>query len=659
MTKIVHILLFLSTLLLSIAADSQGLSFTYPISIAGPAQTDRAPSITQYQEQYFIAWKTTGSSGNIMLLNLGKQYDTGSTAAIVSIPGAQSAFAPVLREFNSHLYLFWISPKGKIQYLLRNKDQDFDLATIHEIGFTEPGKVSQGISVAEMGNRLLLATHADNKETILYALLTTDASGLIQPASLQKLPEERSKNYPHVTAINKEVARLCWQGKNDQLYFADFDSNKNSWTAATPKGNSQTQVSPVVHQVYHSDQLFYIWRGYKKDNRLYYKMGAGFESPRGHTELPPYFTTDLPVSVSKVDDNDFLMAYTGTDRRLYLSKFSAYQPAKWMEQVIQPLQSNKKLKDIVMPGSHDAGMSILTATGGQQKGTINECNTLTQQMNIEKQLNAGIRMFDFRVGTYNGMLYTKHSSSDCMAEALGGGYGERLQPIALAIRKFLQTNPQEIVLASFSHFCEQETPLQRLKDSLMNWVGMDHLYTATKTSIGDVPLSELAGKAVLSFEIPGNTDNRFPTCAIADTSTAFINFRRAYAATNKMNELIDKEKNFFISLNNTLNPNDLVRLDWQLTQSADEAPVICNEFEDEKINPLVNGVMLLANVIRKNKSIIGHSLDGNKLLPVKLNEWIKDGTIHTKNKPNIVYVDVAGIWITDYCIDLMRGELYR
>ena len=126
-----------------------------------------------------------------------------------------------------------------------------------------------------------------------------------------------------------------------------------------------------------------------------------------------------------------------------------------------------------------------------------------------------------------------------------------------------------------------------------------------------------------------------------------------------MNELIDKEKNFFISLNNTLNPNDLVRLDWQLTQGADEAPVICNEFEDEKINPLVNGVMLLANVIRKNKSIIGHSLDGNKLLPVKLNEWIKDGTIHTKNKPNIVYVDVAGIWITDYCIDLMRGELYR
>ena len=118
MTKIVHILLFLSTLLLPVAVDSQGLSFTYPISIADQAQTDREPSITQYQEHYFIVWKTTGSSGNIMLLNLGKQYDTGSTAAVVGIPGAQSAFAPVIREFNNHLYLFWISPKGKIQYVL-------------------------------------------------------------------------------------------------------------------------------------------------------------------------------------------------------------------------------------------------------------------------------------------------------------------------------------------------------------------------------------------------------------------------------------------------------------------------------------------------------------------------------------------------------------
>lgn len=659
MVKIVHILFFLSALLPQTQAFAQGLSFTHPAKISGDFRTDREPSIVNFSGNYFIAWKEAGSGGNILLSHLGKQYDTNAAPPIMRIPAASSSYAPLLQTFRNRLYLFWITSKGKIQYLIRKNDQVFDPNNIHEIPFTENIKVSLGIDMAEMGDGFVLATHADNKETLLYALLQTDAEGVIQPTALQKIPQEKSKSYPHVTAINTTVARFCWQGKTDQLYFADFNAANNSWSESTPKGNSQTQVSPVVYQVYNSDQLFYIWRGYKKDNRLYYKMGVGFESPRGHTELPSYFTTDLPVSVCIVDENNFLMAYTGPDQQLCLSNFSAYQPAKWMEQVIKPLTSNKTLNDIVIPGSHDAGMSVLSATGGQQKGTINECNTLTQKLNIENQLNGGIRMFDFRVGTYNKMLYTKHASSDCMEVALGGGYGERLYPIATAIRKFLQTNPQEIVLATFSHFCETETPLNGLKDSLIQWIGMDHIYTANKTSIGLVPLSELAGKAVLSFEIPANTDNRFPGCSIADKSDEFINFRRAYAATNKMNELIDKEKNFFISLNNTRNNNDLIRLDWQLTQSSDEAPVICNEFQDEKINPLVNGVMLLANVIRKNKSIIDHSLEGNKYLPIKLNEWIKDGTINKQNKPNIVYVDVAGAWITDYCIDLMRTALYR
>lgn len=659
LVKIVHILLILSALFIEKTSIAQGLSFTRPAKIFTDQQTDREPSITGFEGNYFVAWKEAGSTANILLSDLGKQYDTSAAAPVVRISGATSSFAPLLQPFHNRLYLFWINPKGSIQYLVRTKEQGFDPSAIHEIVFTDPVKVALGIDGAELGERLVLSAHADNKEGLLYTLLEVDANGLLQPGILHKIPQEKSRNYPHVTAINNTTARFCWQGKNDQLFFADYDATRNSWSEARPKGNSQTQVSPVIHQVYNSDQLFYIWRGYKKDNRLYYKMGAGFASPRGHTELPPYFTTDLPVSVCKVDANNFLMAYTGPDRQLYLSNFSAYQPARWMEQVLQPRTSNKTLKDIVIPGSHDAGMSVLTATGGQQKGTINECNTLTQKLNIENQLNGGVRMFDLRIGTFNKMLYTKHCSSDCMDEALGGGFGERLYPIATAIKKFLQSNPQEIVMATFSHFCEKETPLAGLKDSLIQWIGQDHIYVADKTTIGDVPLRELAGKAILSFEIPDQKDHRFPGCSIADTSTAFINFRRAYAATNKMNELIEKEKRFFISLNNTLNKNDLVRLDWQITQSADEAPVICNEFQDEKINPLVNGVMLLANVIRKNKSIIDHSIEGNKWLPVKLNEWINEGIINRQNKPNIVYVDVAGAWITDYCIDLMRTNLYN
>ena len=48
-----------------------------------------------------------------------------------------------------------------------------------------------------------------------------------------------------------------------------------------------------------------------------------------------------------------------------------------------------------------------------------------------------------------------------------------------------------------------------------------------------------------------------------------------------------------------------------------------------------------------------------KLLPVKVNEWIDNGTINKNNKPNILYVDVAGVWITDYCVDLNNKTIYN
>ena len=95
-----------------------------------------------------------------------------------------------------------------------------------------------------------------------------------------------------------------------------------------------------------------------------------------------------------------------------------YNPSSWMGDFLLSNKSDYTLKDIVIPGSHDAGMSVLTAAGGQQKGTINECNTLTQVLNIEGQLESGIRMFDLRIGIYNGEMYTKHCASDCMEDAI-------------------------------------------------------------------------------------------------------------------------------------------------------------------------------------------------------------------------------------------------
>lgn len=316
----------------------------------------------------------------------------------------------------------------------------------------------------------------------------------------------------------------------------------------------------------------------------------------------------------------------------------------------------KTLQDIVLPGSHDAGMSVLTATGGTQAGTINECNTLTQVLPVSAQLRQGIRMFDLRVGTYNGLLYTKHCSSDCMADAIGGGYGEALAPLLDSIRVFLEAHRGEIVLVTFSHFCEREIAISALADSVLAHLG-DRVARITGNP-AKIPLPELAGKVLVTFEGYARRDGSVDSCSIADYSGGGVNFRRAYAGTDKTARLVAREALFFQTLG-TVHPNDLVRLDWQLTQSSDEAAMTCNDFQNEKAGALVNGALLLTNIIRKHQSILSLSRDGNKLLAARLNDWIARGLVTPGNKPNILYVDVAGAWITDYCLALNRSPLYH
>lgn len=343
------------------------------------------------------------------------------------------------------------------------------------------------------------------------------------------------------------------------------------------------------------------------------------------------------------------------------TSISGYDPASWMETILHAGSSSLTLRDIVIPGSHDAGMSVLSGVGGSESSTINECNTLTQVIPVKEQLQEGLRMFDLRVGTYNGVLYTKHSSSDCMADAIGGGYGERLQDILKAIHDFLGVHHQEVILLTFSHFCEQETPVHALADSIISVIGAHYVFRSSGLPIGKIPLKDLAGKVMVTFEHFQDVSLGIDSCTMNALGGAFVNFRREYAATNKLPKLISSQALFFQGLSGSAGRpavGDLVRLDWQLTQSADEAAMVCNDFQDDKVNPLINGAMSLTNVLRKHKHLIVLASQGNKRLTKQVEDWISDGTINRDNKPNILYVDVAGRWITDYCVQLNQGKLY-
>lgn len=639
--------------------QAQNLSFTTPVNFLPQAATDKAIDITSFHGSYFVAWKESGSTGAINACFLGRYHDTAFTQKVMRIENSASSFAPVLQVLNDRLYLLWITPNGGLEYVMNNTDTSFDTHQVRRQTLNGPWALSNGITTTAVHGQLMLASHASDRTSMLYALLEPETDGVFKEASLKLIEGKKAAEYPFIVSLTDTDVRICWRGYKEQnIYYSDYNLHDAAWTPQTRLEDAATGAAPALYHVWNSRHLFFIWRGQKNDNRIYYATSADGSAPEGNKVLPAYFTTNHPVSVCELDSNNFIMAYTGADNRFYLSYFASYNPSSWMQDLFYPDRAELTLKDIVIPGSHDAGMSVLNGTGGQMKGAINTCNTLTQNQPIKSQLHAGIRMFDLRVGVFEKALYTKHAESDCDADAVGAGYGEKFSDVLNGVRSFLDENKMETVILNFSHFCDADVPTASLADTLIAQLG-GRLYSQPAKKLHALKLKDLAGKVIVVFEQRAYQNGAIDSSTIANASGAFINFRRKYAATNDIQKLLTAQKAFFDSMKDGVKDNDLVRLDWQLTQSSQEAALICNGYQPDRTGALVSGVILLANALKKNETIIDLSAKGNRLLLPTINEWIGDGTINDRNKPNILYVDVAGGWITDYCIDLNNSRLYR
>src|ERR1700754_4667717 len=106
--------------------QAQSLSFSQPVNFLPAVRTDKAIDITNFKGGYFVTWKDAGSTGNIHVCYLGKQYNTNFSQSDVTIGTAQSAFAPVLRVVNDHIYALWLGTDGSLKYILNSSDTTFN-----------------------------------------------------------------------------------------------------------------------------------------------------------------------------------------------------------------------------------------------------------------------------------------------------------------------------------------------------------------------------------------------------------------------------------------------------------------------------------------------------------------------------------------------------
>jgi hypothetical protein len=124
---------------------------------------------------------------------------------------------------------------------------------------------------------------------------------------------------------------------------------------------------------------------------------------------------------------------------------SSNPPPDWMAQNLAKLGS-KTLKQITIPGSHDAGMGVF------RKGTAfsTAANTQTQRLTLGDQLRAGSRYFDLRPVISGGVYKAGHYSYIDALKSWQGGNGQTITEIIQQINAFTASN-KELIILNLSH----------------------------------------------------------------------------------------------------------------------------------------------------------------------------------------------------------------
>ena len=109
---------------------------------------------------------------------------------------------------------------------------------------------------------------------------------------------------------------------------------------------------------------------------------------------------------------------------------------------------HRQVRHLVIPGSHDAGMAIISSTyvnGG------NSGNTQTQGLQIYDQLRVGARWFDLRIVTVDTSGFWAAHVTDESKAGTYGATGQSFDSIVDDINKFTAENPGEIIFLSFRY----------------------------------------------------------------------------------------------------------------------------------------------------------------------------------------------------------------
>ena len=309
-----------------------------------------------------------------------------------------------------------------------------------------------------------------------------------------------------------------------------------------------------------------------------------------------------------------LMFYGG-----HVSGYTSGLRKNWMSSNLASI-GTYKLKNLCMPGSHDAGASINRHSTSLGK----DCVVITHESNIYTQLYNGVRYFDIRIIIGSGEYYTGHYSYIPSVGRVHGGRGESISNIIYEINEFT-SRYNELIILKFSHDFQTDEDYQAFNQEQWNslyveLLGINHRLHIETNDLTDLQLNAFIGNgkpAVIIIISPENSDMNLGSF---DRHGFYLSWRfplyDEYSNSNNLatmqNDQIKKMQDNRIDRN-----SKMFLLSWTLSPSDADA-ILCPKYG--------NSILELARNANSDDSI--------NYISRKITQ---------DSYPNIVYTDNAGV----------------
>lgn len=696
----------------------------------------------KFREYIYIAW--IGEIGSLNVACLGSSHQKeliqpGKTADrnvyhgyqdTLSLGGRVFAhYAPTMVVYNDRLYIFYNQQKdNRVRYLAIDQGSTVSIAERGDL----PGSPNDLVNIAaypfpDAEGIIFFGKSAQDNHIQIFVVGTRqnffpwshyDTWRVINNQALS----DRCQGTVGFCEGSRGKRMIAWTGDDNdhQLNsaFLDADDFNNGFFYLNDKhtyyDHSAGIDGPLLFRKENADDtdVHILWRGKGNDNQIW----QGVINPDNKNTFNQFA---IPTQVGRTDFTPTLISLNEQVTYMFwpmsgggdimIAKARDYPYQEWMGKLIK---DEHTLKNLVMPGSNNAGMNDVTqitsfpniykALELPDFGQCNSCGYVTQTADVKEQMEMGYRYFgitltnaQYSVGDIGSSPYFDdknllHNAVDPVDHATSTCLGEGFENLLHNARDFLKAHPKEFIIVNIKDAIGSGTSFNSIIDDLNKILPQyeDVIYRKTyEQTFADLinqPIGKFRGKIILTVT---DTLTANAVHLIRDVfETSHDNQYRYLNTTNtRTDKLVENQTNFF---SNSAYTGSYKRMDWQIGLTWNK--VLCdlrpfNECMESPKPGFWHHLMHIANCAgevvemgltvfkafaepedpRSLIKIIGWiassfgqtSLSSvqetNKFLYPTAYDLVRNKVIRADNMVNIVYTDASDYPYTDLCMQLM------